>query len=68
MELQNRLWCDGKKSVQAVEQGPAWRKEKKYEGWDQLIQDSSCNALLSAREAIWKAEEYPAVTQVANKI
>lgn len=43
----------GKKVLQAVEQGPAWRKEEmKYEGWDQLIQDSSFNALLSAREAI----------------
>ena len=59
----------GKKVLQAVEQGPAWRKEEmKYEGRDQLIQDSSFNALLSAREAIWKAEKYPAVTQVANKI
>lgn len=59
----------GKKVLQAVEQGPVWRKEEmKYEWWDQLIQDYSFNADFSAREAICKAEEYPAVTQVANRI
>lgn len=47
-----------------IEESGGWSKKE----WGQLMQDSSLTLILSGKEAIWKAGEYAAMTQVAKEM
>lgn len=52
----------GWQAQSSSEESGGWSKRER----DQLMQDSFLTVFLSEKEAIWKAREYPAVTQVAK--